>query len=76
MSLGITEISFPHYDCSVPHYWQQRKQEQKLNGGKIPPSKLAQVGPATGQGSRPSFSMPAPPTGAGLLQEDSAAAQG
>ncbi|CAL8399187.1 unnamed protein product [Arctogadus glacialis] len=61
----------------------KRKQEQKLTGGAAlfgqqlsevtrptaPPSEVAQVGPATGQGSRP-----ARPTEAGQLQEDRAAA--
>ncbi|CAL8323287.1 unnamed protein product [Boreogadus saida] len=48
----------------------KRKQEQKLAGGKkAPPSEVAEVGPATGQGSRP-----ARPTEAGQLQEDRAAA--
>ena len=89
MSLCVTEISFPHYDCYSPYYWQQRKQEQKLAGGKkATPSEMAQAGPATGQGSRPATpsevaqaspatgqgSRPARPTEAGQLQEDRAAA--
>ena len=84
MSLGMTEISFPHYDCSVPYYWQQPKQEQQLAGGNRAtspirsldswpacPSKAAQVGSARSQGSRPER-----PTEERQPQEDSAADQG
>ena len=58
MTLGMNEISFPHYDCSVPYYWQQTKQEQNLARGNR----------AADQGSRPACSSKAAQVGSGRSQ--------